>query len=265
MLLSENRIRELNLLEGVIPKNYSDASASLTVARIISNNQEIKEGSYFIPPQGMVLAVSNERFNLKGKNVIGYTTVVNKLSMTGVWALNIGIVDSNWDQQISSVLINFGKQPYELCIGDAFLRMTFHSYNNQPPAAINQLNEETVNELKEKYIRARKFTYRTNMDEKFLRLGQLEGEITTNVKNKILEQARLLAGILAFASIILSIVVFITSNLFKEKSDRYYESKLMSSQHDKYSQRLDSLDREIHDLKIQRDSLRDAKTDTTHR
>lgn len=235
MLLDKYSIGKLGLIHG----NATDkepASVPLTIGTIITDDGEINQGSVFIPPQGMVLAVSREVFNMKGKSVLGYTTVKNALSRVGIWALNIGIVDSDWQKPIASVMINFGKQPYELTVGQEFLRMTFHGYGNataQPVLRGNEPSPEEVKEIYEKYVAERKVEFRAMMDNTFLMLGKSEEKIERNLKKSILQQVGYVAWVITGISAIMGFSAFIIGRLTTDdKAREYYEKVIVKENED---------------------------------
>lgn len=257
MLLNQKQISDLKLIDGEYKKR-EPASIPLTIHTIVTSDGELnsnsKDKKYLIPPQGMVLAISNEVINIEGKQVLGYTTIKNYLSRNGIWALSIGIVDSDWIGPISSVLINFGKQPYELEIGDEFLRMTFHSYDKLDDEflAFTKVGKrENTTYQPADYIKRRKGEFRLIMDDKFLMLGKLETEITQNVKKGMMDDLSLVARVLTFASVILTITFFGVNYLIKDdekETTEHYENILVKKQNEELIIRLDSLSERMNHL-----------------
>lgn len=219
MLLNQEQIKIHELISEPYSKT-EPASVPLTINSIVTSDGEInsvsKEKKYSIPPQGMVLAVSTEILSIDGKNFLGYTTIKNSLSRQGVWALNIGLVDSNWNGPISSVLINFGKQPFELVIGDPFLRMTFHRYDPLNKAFIEEHKvdlEKRYNYDLIKYTKERKGEFRLTMDEKFLMLGALSEDLEKSIKESIFKQVATMAWMFTAASVFVALLGFFFTRL----------------------------------------------------
>lgn len=234
MLLDIDSIKRLNLLSGGKDSDQP-ASVPLTIGTLITNGKEIYNGKIMLPPQGMIMAVSNEVFDLKDKQVIGYTTVKNALSRKGIWALNIGIVDAGWRGPISSILINFSKQEQELETGDEFLRITFHAYQPLPVSTIDsfvstpshkQLSSIDLNNEIKSYIKNRKPEFRAMMDEKFLMLGKLKDELTGSITTAILTRF----AAVAFVITAISAGLTVWDKMFTdEKPQEYYEKLITQS------------------------------------
>lgn len=143
MLLSGKEIKDAGLLKRAKDGNYTSASYYLTVGKIVSMDGKIHD-EYKIPPRGMVVLISEEIFNLPD-NIIGYTTVKNSLSCDGLLAINVGLVDPEWRQPISSTLINFGSQNKLVIKGDKFLRMTFQKFEKFDINELSQKKEAEEN------------------------------------------------------------------------------------------------------------------------
>jgi len=124
VLLNKNQIRAKGLIKGASDEHFRHASYDLRIGRIINHGgQEISETS--VEPQGMVRVISSERVNLSPQ-VQGYAMVKTGLCDEGILAINIGIIDPGYSGFLSTTLINFGRSPYPLRVGDSFLRVTFH-------------------------------------------------------------------------------------------------------------------------------------------
>ncbi|HVW30404.1 MAG TPA: hypothetical protein VHC69_33835 [Polyangiaceae bacterium] len=108
---------------------WRDCSYDLGVKYVIDSkgdDHELKPDQFFeIQPHGMVEVIASERVRLPD-DVVGYAMVKTGLTIEGIFALNIGIIDPAYDGHISTTLINFSKRKYQLRSGDPFLRLTFH-------------------------------------------------------------------------------------------------------------------------------------------
>lgn len=176
MLLSGDEIRNRGLIQNALADGYRAASYDVHVGRIFPVSGD-ERNSFVLKPQGTVLVISRERIQLP-KNVAGYATVRTRLCQDGILAINIGIIDSEYQGLVSSYLINFGKSDFALSADQPFLRLGFHEFTpskNPPPAQTVSDNE---------YVRARKGEAVAFMSETFL---DLEGTIK-KVADKILDE-----------------------------------------------------------------------------
>jgi deoxycytidine triphosphate deaminase len=98
-----------------------------------------------IEPQGIIAVISEEIVKLPA-DVCAYGSVKTSLCRDGVLAINIGIIDPGWEGPISSVLLNFGKEKFPLCRGQAFLRLTFHRVSTPNEMELGPVMERAVYE-----------------------------------------------------------------------------------------------------------------------
>jgi deoxycytidine triphosphate deaminase len=177
-LLNYEEIKEKNLFEDgtYVDSSFRNSDYYLTIDRIIIIGEENSDKDcYEIPPQGLVVAISKEIFNLP-ENIIGYTTVKNSLSVKGLLAINVGLVDPLYNGPISSALINFGKAPILIRKKDPFLRMTFHQFN-KPQKPINT----PINKSKKQYLEEKINSTMAFFDNTFLSLKSVKKEVKNDV------------------------------------------------------------------------------------
>ena len=67
----------------------------------------------------MVWVLSKEEFNLPN-TVTGIATLRTTYTKQGILALNVGIIDPNFEGPISTVLINFSDRPRRIKVGESF-------------------------------------------------------------------------------------------------------------------------------------------------
>jgi dUTPase len=87
---------------------------------------ELAAQSLNLAPQGIAAVVSREVVKLP-PDICAYVSVKTSLCREGILAINIGVIDPGWEGPISSLLLNFGKDSYQLRSNQAFLRLTFHT------------------------------------------------------------------------------------------------------------------------------------------
>ncbi len=130
MMLNRNEIVAEGLIAtGFDPKGLRDAGYDLRIETLIGKDEKeqikLASQSYNLAPQGIAAVVSHEVLKLPA-NVCAYASVKTSLCREGVLAINIGVIDPGWEGPISSILLNFGKDSYQLKNNQPFLRLTFH-------------------------------------------------------------------------------------------------------------------------------------------
>src|ERR1022692_1212965 len=122
-MLSGKEIRDKQLIANGLDDGYRAASYDLHIGEIVSPSKDPS----VIPAQGIVTVISGETVTLPN-DITGFALVKTGLCNEGVLAINIGIIDAGWSGPIKTLLINFGKNPYPLALGEAFLRLTFFQH-----------------------------------------------------------------------------------------------------------------------------------------
>ncbi|MCZ4298365.1 dCTP deaminase domain-containing protein [Henriciella marina] len=164
MLLSKAQIEGRGIIEGSADENFRPAGYDLTAGQIIDvNGREFKGDEYEIAPQGIVWVISREIVRL-GPTTLGYATIKTGLCNQGALALNIGIVDPGWRGPLSTSFVNFGKVPIRIRKGQAFLRLTFHSFSGNVEAPILTVE-------KAQYVQNVKFSALQNFGNSFLNIS----------------------------------------------------------------------------------------------
>jgi deoxycytidine triphosphate deaminase len=130
MLLNCKQIRDLGLIaENLDDTRLKTSSYDLRVDKLIGRKETGRafttDDYLLIQPMGMVTVISKEMIRLPA-DVTAYAMVKTSLCRKGILAINIGIFDPGWYGPASTILLNFGKEPYQIRRDDAFLRLTFH-------------------------------------------------------------------------------------------------------------------------------------------
>ena len=187
-LINREEIEQLGLLQNTQDNNFSAVSYDLTAKEIITLDNKI-EAEYSLPPQGMVVVVTQEEFNLHNRPIVGFTTVKNSLSRKGIMAVNIGLVDPGYVGPISSILINFGKSSFPIKTGDAFLRMTFHRF--APLDEIKYPNSIKNFSISHRdYVESRRNESNNYLDPTFLYLKEIQKKASESAKNEAVGEAK---------------------------------------------------------------------------
>lgn len=143
-------------------QKYREVGYDVKIAKLIDmDGKEITKFPYYLAPQKIVWAISEEHIDLTEKSVMAYVSIRTTLCNRGALALNAGIVDPGYKGLISTAFVNFGKKPVRFDVGDAFLRATFHALSDSSPN-IQSLKRD------EDYIHEVKSNAEDNFGETFL-------------------------------------------------------------------------------------------------
>lgn len=129
MLLNHLEIKAKKIIQKQRIENYGNASYDLCIGKIISSDGVIHDDRFVLKPQHIAIAVSFEELDMK-VDVLGFATIKTSLSQRGLMAINIGLIDPDYEGPISSVLLNFGKQDFILKPHQQFLRLTFQKFKS---------------------------------------------------------------------------------------------------------------------------------------
>lgn len=167
-MLTGDEIEQAGLVVGAKPAGFRASSYDVHIECLIDSSGSVLE-SYALPPQGIVMAVSQERIVLPG-NITGLAMVKTSLCNEGVLALNIGVIDPGWEGKVSSFLVNFSKHERLLTQGETFLRLAFQplSSNTSSPNAVPD----------EAYISARRHQAVGRFGRTFLNLPEVIAALT---------------------------------------------------------------------------------------
>ncbi|MDF3686341.1 hypothetical protein, partial [Enterobacter hormaechei] len=117
-----------------ITKDYSNkSSVDLTIREVLykdDKNNVQSLGRVILKPQDSVFVISEEILHVP-EGFVAYVFLKNTLSKRGFLALNTGIIDSNYNGPISTLLINFSAVEEYLPITNnevdkSFFRVVFH-------------------------------------------------------------------------------------------------------------------------------------------
>ncbi len=205
MILSQEEVKNAKILKDPILENFNGPCYNLTIDKIYTLDKDC-EGldKIELEPRGQVLIITHEDFNLP-ENVIGYTTVKNSLSIQGIYALNIGIVDPSYKGPISTILMNFGNKKKLIKRGTQVLRMTFHRFDTHP----NDHKFNFHSPKRSAYVVGRKNAAGSALGHTFLSIDEIKSEVYSHVKEKLWKGIGFLSIVLVCLAII-SICVTLT-------------------------------------------------------
>jgi hypothetical protein len=107
------------------------SSFDLTIGGIYDSKGQKVAGPFTLKAGHMVQVASAQVFNLPD-HITGHVTYKTTLTLKGIWALTVGIVDPGWDAPISTTLLNFSKIDHVISEGDPFLRVSFFEHAPVP-------------------------------------------------------------------------------------------------------------------------------------
>jgi len=178
-MLNHEDIKANNLIQNADNNNFKNASYDLRVDKIITIEGQEKN-SFKIQPNSMVIAISKERLNLP-VDIMGHAYVRTRLSQIGIMANNIGIIDPEYQGQLSSVLVNFGKNEYEIKEGDTFLRITLTKIKAPTtliPLGYGPFSNDT-------YLNMRKSDSMSYLGNSFINMDNVIKKVTDDSKKEI--------------------------------------------------------------------------------
>lgn len=204
MILSNKDIKNHQIIEDGEKENYKSSSYDLRIGQIINaDGQKVLHGdvdSFVLNAQGFVYVVSQEKIDLRNKNITGIATIRTSDASRGILATNIGLVDPGYHGPLSSILINFGKDSVVIGKGDIFLRVTFHQNTEQKKILdVKSFPDE------ESYIRNIQDKASSYMGADFLGLGNMEGRINQTIRQDVFPELR--GRMLAVAGLILTLIL----------------------------------------------------------
>ncbi|MGU7761510.1 hypothetical protein ACV2Y0_15550 [Enterobacter hormaechei] len=132
--------------QGLVRTFPNKSSVDLTIREVLykdDKNNVQSLGRVILKPQDSVFVISEEILHVP-EGFVAYVFLKNTLSKRGFLALNTGIIDSNYNGPISTLLINFSAVEEYLPITNnevdkSFFRVVFHeidkntNYNPTPP------------------------------------------------------------------------------------------------------------------------------------
>jgi len=219
-MLSQKNIKSEKIIENDDNNNYNGPSYSLRIDKIYQLDENGDGISKFrLEPRGQILIITKEEFNLP-KDVVGYTTVKNSLSLEGIYALNIGIVDPSYKGPISTILINFGNKTKLIKENDEVLRMTFHRFEVSDDDHEFSLRKYTS---RDSYTADRKNAAGNALGATFLSIMEVKAEINNYVRDGLKKSIGLLALIIASLSIISICITLTIHSINSNKSKVFYK------------------------------------------
>ncbi len=178
-MLNYEDIKSRNLIENAIDNNYRNASYDIRVEKILTPDGK-EEISFFLKPNSVVIVISKEVVTLPN-NIIGHAFVKTRLSNQGIMANNIGIIDTEYRGKLSSVLVNFGKNDFEIQENMSFLRITF----TEIPLPVASIPIDYGPFPNSEYLNMRKVDAMSCLGNSFIDIDKASKEVAQTAKSEI--------------------------------------------------------------------------------
>lgn len=139
MLIVGEEILDQKLLNGADKSHIKNSSYYLTIGALIPVGEEAKDFDFDNPAQMLVIkpgqvawVVSKEVFNIKSHEITALVTLRSTFTKQGLLALDVGMVDPDFEGPIGSIVINFSKNEVSLQTGEEFFRVAFMKHPEVP-------------------------------------------------------------------------------------------------------------------------------------
>ncbi|KRQ99310.1 dCTP deaminase domain-containing protein [Bradyrhizobium valentinum] len=196
MLIVGEEILKQNLLIDADRSHIKNSSYYLTIGAIIPVGEDAKNFDLTQPPEMLVIkprqvawVVSKEVFSIKSHQITALVTLRSTFTKQGLLALDVGMVDADFEGPIGSIVINFSKNDVPLSKGDEFFRVAFIEHAEVP--AEFRLKRDKLTAAQ--YIKQRHHEIVVGFPATFLNTevlsDEMAGKISEKVKDDILDKA----------------------------------------------------------------------------
>lgn len=217
------------------------SSVDLTIREVLykdERNQVKSLGRTILKPQDSVFVISEEILHVP-EGFIAYVFLKNTLSKKGFLALNTGIIDSNYNGPISTLLINFSAVEEYLPVTDnendkSFFRVVFHEIDK------NTSYQPTPSQPNSYDVTAKYATYKSycvsdiaKFPKTFLEPIVLKEQISKELTEKLSTiSINKIGMVIASVGLFLSLIPFGRDYYFADKYDlkEFYQYKIESEQ-----------------------------------
>jgi dUTPase len=188
MLIVGEDILKKNLLTDAERSHIKNSSYYLTIGAIIPVGEDAKNFDFnkpkemhVIKPRQVAWVVSKEVFNIKSHEITALVTLRSTFTKKGLLALDVGMVDADFEGPIGSIVINFSKNDVSLAKGDEFFRVAFMRHAEVPTEFRPARDRFTATQ----YIRERHSEIIASFPATFLNTELLSDEIAAKVSDKV--------------------------------------------------------------------------------
>jgi deoxycytidine triphosphate deaminase len=230
MFIVGDDILKQELLKDADRKHIKNSSYYLTIGAIIPAGEEAKKYDpgkpnpmLVIGPRQVAWVVSKEVFNIKSHDITALVTLRSTFTKKGLLALDVGMVDPEFEGPIGSIVINFSKNNVQLRAGEEFFRVVFIKHSDVPAEFRTPRDKTTALD----YIMKRHGEIVQDFPATFLDTDvlsdQMAAKLAQNLSSTILDQmllhviknywGKLLGVILLLGALITGIVYLINASV----------------------------------------------------
>ncbi|WP_315750984.1 dCTP deaminase domain-containing protein [Bradyrhizobium sp. SZCCHNS3055] len=188
MLIVGEEILNQSLLKDADRRHIKNSSYYLTIGAIIPVGKEANSFDFNKPLQMLVLkprqvawVVSKEVFSIKSHEITALVTLRSTFTKMGLLALDVGMVDPDFEGPIGSIVINFSKNDVPLNTGDEFFRVAFIKHAEVPAEFRTKRDQFTATQ----YIQERHRDIIVGFPETFLNTEILSDEMAAKISGKV--------------------------------------------------------------------------------
>jgi dUTPase len=259
-LLSGEEIKSEGLIIDALETSFRASTYDLSVGDILPGGRPPRpiggKGEYRLAPGGTIRVVSRELLRLPD-GITGYALPRNTLCTRGVLAINIGVVDPNFEGPISSTLINFGAADFIVEPGTPFLRLSFHRCRVSPKSADAQhWDRKTYVERAGEQVAAYAAETFLNLDQTVAKAGE---EAFGAFKQSLILWATLAAVALALITVFVPVGASYADRYLADRHrwESETERAIQQRVEERYAVQLNRLGQELSAL---RDEVQNSKT-----
>jgi deoxycytidine triphosphate deaminase len=188
MLIVGEEILKQNLLIDADKSHIKNSSYYLTIGAIIPVGEDARNYDFNKPPEMLVIkprqvawVVSKEVFSIKSHEITALVTLRSTFTKEGLLALDVGLVDADFEGPIGSIVINFSKNDVRLTKGDEFFRVVFLRHAEVPADFRIKRDRFTAAQ----YIRERHKDIISSFPATFLNTEVLSDEMAVKISEKV--------------------------------------------------------------------------------
>lgn len=188
MLIVGEDILKQNLLSGADRSHIKNSSYYLTIGAIIPVGEEARNFDFDKPPKMLVIkprqvawVVSKELFSIKSHAITALVTLRSTFTKKGLLALDVGMVDADFEGPIGSIVINFSKNDVPLTTGEEFFRVAFMRHPEVAAEFRSKRDQLTFTQ----YIQQRHNEIVVGFPATFLNTEALAEEMTDEISMKV--------------------------------------------------------------------------------
>lgn len=122
MILNSEQIAAAGIVVDASEKSRRSTTYDASIGEFILDGQCLEGTIYKLPPRGIIWVVSKETFKFDRTHT-GLATLKTSLTHKGILALNVGVIDPEFEGPLATALVNFSRTVVRLERGSPFFRV----------------------------------------------------------------------------------------------------------------------------------------------